>query len=43
MYNNKMLKKLTFSTDTVLKVLVYYHHFVLFYHFLVCHSRMLNP
>ena len=43
MYNQEMLKQLTFSTDTVLKFLVYYHHFVLFYNFLVRHNRMLNP
>ena len=36
-------KKMTFSTDTVLKFLVYCHHFVLFYHFLVRYNRMLNP
>ena len=29
-------------TDTVLIFLVYYHHFVLFYHFLVRHNRILN-
>ena len=41
---NKCLKKqLIFSTDTVLKFLVIYHHFALFYHCLVRHNRMLNP
>ena len=36
MHNQEML-------DIVLKFLVYYHHFVLFYNFLVRHNRMLNP
>ena len=41
---NKCFKKqLIFSTDTVLKFLVIYHHLALFYHCLVMHNRMLNP
>ena len=39
MYNQEML---TFSTDAVLKFLVYYHHFVFIYNFLVRHNRILN-
>ena len=40
-YVHIIKKELTFWTDTVLKFLVY-HYFVLFYHFLVRHNRMLN-
>ena len=43
MYNQEMLKKLIIWTDTVLKFLVYHHHFALFHHFLVRRNRMLNP
>ena len=29
MNNQEMLKQLTYMTDTVLKYLVYYHHFII--------------